>query len=257
MPAVAAPDLEALRRACYAPGATDHDRERYRAALAAREPAAPSSGGAAPPALRQRPRQRRRPALLLALAVAAGACTAALAAPHAAPQVASTPSASGSTFASTFLRAPRTAAPAPRPSIGHDARTVFLANLGRGRAAGISGFLAANPTAALLHADLSTIVELHGTGAATRTIDSDASWVVPGHATVLFVLGSPARAGWAAYRRYTSGGGSSAIAGRVGTRAAGALTVTTFDYGAGARPVRLTVEAPDGVAWGAAVLLTR
>jgi hypothetical protein len=248
MPAVAVPDLEALRRACYAPGATDDDRERYRAALDAQAATAPAPLRTAAPARRR----RGRPALLLAPAVAAAVCIAAIATPHPAP----TPTGSATTFASVFHRPQRAIAPAPRASVGAGARTAFLANLGRGRDAGIRGFLAVNPTAALLHANRSAIVELHGTGAATRAIDTGTSWSGHGHATVLLVLGSEARAGWTAYRRYTSGGGSSALVSRAGERAAGALTATTFDYGAGAKPVRLTVEVPDGVTWGAAVLLT-
>jgi hypothetical protein len=80
-----------------------------------------------------------------------------------------------------------------------------------------------------------------------------------GHATVFLVLAAPAHATWTAYRVRPQDDDPSPLQAaerRAGDLQPGVLTSTTFGYLAGGRPVRVEVDVPKGVRWGAAVVFS-
>lgn len=239
------PDLDELRRRIYRPDATDEDRDRYRMRMAG-EPAAvlpPPARGTAPsagPGLPSRPRTRRGLLLAGALTVLGLVGVGIGALPRAPAE-------------------PPSRSPGPVP-VDAEARSELVQNLAAGNAAGIAAYLVVHPPPQAIRGTTRLFtVERHGTGPGSFSIAGTPAETRSGRATVLLVVGVPARASWTAYRvrpRRDDRDALQAIERRSGDLQAGALTSTTFRYRLGGRPVRLEVHVPDAVQWGAAVVFS-
>ena len=237
---------EELRRRLYDADATEQDHARYRAALEAEsqpEPAPRSAEApadepdAAPPAAR--PHRRRRTVTILTAVVGAVAIIGAVVALQ-----------------------PRTQAspvdPPPSPStitVDDAARNDFLQNLDGGGSAGIAAFLVTHRAAPQL--DRVTrlfLVERHGRGPGSVTMEGVPKVADQGRATVFLVTQFAGPAGWSAYQAGLGSESQGVLdASRAGAQEGGVPTMATFAYGNGDRPVKLTVDVPAGVRWGIAV----
>jgi hypothetical protein len=250
------PSLDDLRRRVYSPAATAEDRARYRAALdaaggdrrmqpepvATAQPDAEGSAAAdgAPQATDPRRPRRRSQSFLLAGAVAALLVAAALAA----------------VLPRTIDGPPP---PAPTP-IAVDAATrgEFLRNLTDSGAAGIAAYIVTHPAPPRSATRYFTI-ERWGTGPRTLALHPTDTATNRGRATVYLVLDRFEHAAWtvSAVRPTTdSEDPLVAIATQAGLQEGGVPTVATFAYAPGHPPVRLRIDVPKGVRWGAAVIFT-
>ncbi len=231
-------DREALRRRLYRPDASPDDLQRF--ASAAPRTARRAGASATPTPRRRRPRPSRR-------AVGAAGVAAVLL-----------------VVAGALLLRPTGAPPAPAPTgvaLSAEDRSELLQNLARGGDAGIAAYLVTHPSPPGLVATDGTITdELHGSGPGTLPLDVSQVPAGAGRATVLVVVAQPVHVAWQALRLGTDGSPVVVlrpVAERQGDQAAGALTTATFAHSDGGRPVRLRVDVPDGVRWGAAVVFTR
>ncbi|MFD1722045.1 hypothetical protein [Amnibacterium endophyticum] len=227
-------DPELLRRRLYAPGAGDRDVEAYRSAAPPPPPDAPE--GPAP-----RPRRRARPRLLPLGGVLAILLVAAL-------------------VVALVPRTPPAPAAEPVPLTAQD-RGELLTNLRDGGFAGIAAYLVTHRSPPQLSGGSGYLTqEIHGVGDGVRGLDGARSAGAT-RATVLLVTDSASRATWTALRLTTRSGTRVVVLDPVETRsqaeAPGTLTATTFRVVEGRAPVRLRIEAADGVRWGAAVVWSR
>ena len=146
-------------------------------------------------------------------------------------------------------------------ALSSEDRSELLQNLARGGDAGIAAYLVTHPSPPGLVATDGTITdEVHGSGPATLPLDVSQVPAGAGRATVLVVVAQPVHVAWQALRLGTDGSPVVVlrpVAERQGDQAAGTLTTATFAHSDGGRPVRLRVDVPDGVRWGAAVVFTR
>ena len=239
------PTAEELRRRLYDADATEQDHARYRAALEAEaqpQPAPPSAEApagepAAAPAVA--PQHRRRVITILASVVGAAAIVGALVALQ-----------------------PRTDAspvdPPPSPStipVDEAARSEFLQDLGSGGAAGIAAFLVTHRAAPQLdRVSRLFLVERHGRGPGSVSLEGVPKAADQGRATVFLVTQFAGPAGWSAYQAGLGSESRGVLdASRAGAQEGGVPTMATFSYALGDRPVRLVVDVPAGVRWGIAV----
>lgn len=141
-------------------------------------------------------------------------------------------------------------APAARPvALSGEDRSELRENLESGGAAGIAAYLVTHPSPPSLRAATSfTTRELHGDGSTTGRVPAAE---VASRATVLLVSASTGPVTWVLL---------AADGRRLGTRSQdvdpGVLTAATLRVPAGAQPLRLRIEAGEGVRWGAAVVLS-
>ncbi|GAA4741787.1 hypothetical protein GCM10025783_11260 [Amnibacterium soli] len=242
-------DPEALRRRLYAPGASEADRARYEAAgrvakagpaqPAPREPEPPEDPAvpAAPP-----PARRRR----VGAAIAGGAVVVALLV-------------GGITAARLAADGqPSAPPPTPVPMSDEDRRTV-QENLTLGNFGGIAAFLVTHRALSLGDPTRVETLERRGIGEGTVRLSPVPPETVRGRATVLLVTAGSAQVDWTTLRREVDPSGEQQYVQqeeRGGFQQGGQITVHTYRYGSGDRPVELHVTAPDGVRWGAAVVFT-
>jgi hypothetical protein len=241
-------DLDELRRRIYREDATDEDRARYRALTQRMPQASPLRGPGADRAAHPEPANdhavlRRGPRRVLlagafALVALAGIGLGIL--PRGAPEP-----------------------PSPSPqavTFDGPTRSEFVQNLAGGGAAGIAAYLVTHrPPAPLLTANRYFTIEREGTGPRTISLNSTPPETLAGRATVFLVLEVEGHAGWSASRIREQTDDPSplqVIARRSGDQQSGVMTSATFRYPAGGRPVRLDIDAPAGVRWGAAVVFT-
>ncbi|WP_375387555.1 hypothetical protein [uncultured Amnibacterium sp.] len=236
-------DADALRRRLYGPDASAEDVARYEAvatdAVAAVAPIADAPDRPAPRS--RRPRRRLTPVVVVAVAVVVAAIGVA------ALRV-------GEGQRQGGIRAPQVA------SSDRSDREGFQQNLAEGREAGIAAYLVTHRSPeALSGATRYFTIEKAGTGTVDLPLAPVPADTVRGRATVLLVLGGDAVAAWTTYRRQVDSAGEQQWirqTARGGEQAAGVLTITTFRYDAGDRPVRLAVDVDDGVRWGVAVVFS-
>ena len=138
---------------------------------------------------------------------------------------------------------------APEPVVtAASTRQEFEDALAGGGAAGIAAYLVTHRSPAALRSVRDPVTtEDHGVGAGTLRIPPAKS---AGGASVLLVLGSDASPRW------TLRGARGVLAVRGGAQEAGVLTAATIRYTGGGAPTSLRIELPDGIAWGAAVVLS-
>ena len=225
-------DAEALRRRLYSAGATAEDLAAYRGSAPPVAAPAPEVADAAEPAAP--PPRPRRPRRLLGLV--GGALVLVVVA-----------------ALLLVLRPPSTQRPAA--TLPADAATTaeMIRNLRIGKDAGIAAYLVTNPGPKPIRSSPGYwTTEIRGAGPGSVRVAGPPSMPGPGRATVLLVLTDDADATWRA-----TGADGDVVRTRTVRQRAGGLTSTTFAYPAGGRPVRLRVELPAGVAWGAAVVFTQ
>ncbi|HEY8318263.1 MAG TPA: hypothetical protein VIG76_05485 [Amnibacterium sp.] len=236
---------EELRRRLYDADATEQDHARYRAALEAEGQPQPAPASADEPADAREPDpapdrpHRRRTLTILAAVVGAVAILGALVALQ--PRGQASP-----------------VDPPPSPStiaVDDAARTEFLQNLGSGGSAGIAAFLVTHRAAPQLgRVSRLFLVERHGRGPGSVTLEGVPKAADQGRATVFLVTQFAGPAGWSAYRAGLGSESQGVLdASRAGAQEGGVPTMATFRYPNGDRPVKLTVDVPDGVRWGIAV----
>ncbi|MBW4040869.1 MAG: hypothetical protein HIU86_01905 [Acidobacteria bacterium] len=229
-------DAEDLRRRLYAPGASIADVERYRDLESPPPPGLVEPPSPPPPA---------RPWRLLSLvAVAVVVLLVAVGI--------------GVARATT---AAQDAIPAPTPvRMSADDRQEIETNLADGNGAGIAAFLVTHRAPpALVGVRRAFTVERTGTGDGVAQIAPVTAETFRGHATVLIALEQSGEMEWTLYRRRIDPSGSQQLVlqrQRRGLQDAGALTTDTFRYASGDRPVEVHVQAPAGVRWGIAVVLS-
>jgi hypothetical protein len=152
-------------------------------------------------------------------------------------------------------------APAPQAiAVDGPQRSEFVQNLAGGGAAGIAAYLVTHRSPEPLRtATRFYTIERHGTGPVAFSLSGVPAETQAGRATVFLVLQVDGRATWTAYRVRAQVDDPSplqAVERRTGEQQAGVLTSTTFSYRSGGRPVRLEIDAPKGVRWGAAVVFS-
>jgi hypothetical protein len=235
--------VDELRRRIYRQDATDEDRARYRALAGdERSTLLRAATATAEPAPSTAPSGRAHGVLLLAgllALVALGAVTVGLL-PHRS-----------------------VAPPAPPPetiAVDGPTRSDFLQNLAGGGAAGIAAYLVTHPSPPQLRsATRFFTVERNGTGPGSISLNGVPPEADEGRATVFLVLQVEGRGAWTAYRVREQSDDPSplqVVARRAGIQRAGVPTDATFRYGPGGRPVRLDLDVPEGVRWGAAVVFS-
>ena len=242
-------ELAELRRRIFRSGATDADRERYSHLTERQHPApGPERGGAvrgtltADPQAGGRRTPMRRRGVLLAGALAAVALV-------------------GLGLGLVPRGAQLPPAPSPVPvTFDGPTRSEFVQNLEGGGAAGIAAYLVTHrPPLPLRGASRSFLIERSGTGPQGISLNGTPPETVAGRATVFLVLEVAAHAGWTASRIRAQSDDPSplqAVARRSGDQQSGVMSSATFRYPAGGRPVRLDIDVPAGVRWGAAVEFT-
>jgi hypothetical protein len=151
--------------------------------------------------------------------------------------------------------------PAPTPlAVSADDRQSLENSLANGNAAGIAAYLLTTPTLPrFADATRFETIEGKGVGDGVVTLAPVSAAAVEGRATVLLVLEVPAEAGWTTRRRRVDPSGEQQYVRQVhraSRQEAGVITVHTYRYASGDRPVELRVDAPDGVRWGAAVVFS-
>jgi hypothetical protein len=229
------PNLDDLRRRIYAPDATAEDGERYRAALAAAEGGPVSDLPVAGPR-----RSPKAPGIRLVAATLAVLVAAALAALL--PRVAAGPT-----------------VPAFSPiTIDATARAQLLRNLAEGGPPGLTTYLLTHRTFR------STALRQNpmehwgiGPGAVSLTLSQPST--EPGTVAVVLVCDHAGAASWTAFSLRPEPGSDDPqgpLADRTGRLDAGVPAAATFSYPAGHPPLRLWIEVPKGVRWGAEVLFT-
>lgn len=238
------PELEELRRRVYGPGATDVDRAEYRRLRnAVEQPSAPmdEAPGTGAPTSAPRCRGGPRGSRLLLIGAVAVAVVAAIGALLPRP-------------------APLAPAPAPTPvSVDPAIRDAFLRNLAAGRAAGIGNYLRSERfETPLRDATHYALVERRGTGPGSVRIRPEEDFPAAGRATVILIVRASGHVGWAlsALPYLHADEGSNLLAERGGDAEAGTPSFASVRYHATTMPVKLRVDVPDGVAWGAAVVLS-
>ena len=238
--AVERDDAEDLRRRLYAPGASADDVDRFREAEPAPRPVAVVAEPLLPP---PPPRSRRRPVLLLGAVVVLAALVVV-----------------GITVGRVTTAAQDSVAAATPVRMSADDFQEIETNLSDGNGAGIAAFLVTHSAPpALVRVERADTFETHGTGDTVAQITPVMAETFQGHATVLIALERTGEAGWTLYRRRIDPTGEQQLVvqqQRRGVQEAGALTTDTFRYASGDRPVQVRVEAPAGVRWGLAVVLT-
>ena len=240
------PAIPALRRRLYAPGATDADVTRYRAAVDADAAARGAEPG---PQLADAPVPRRRVDRRTALLLLGAALVVAVAVlPRLAP-AAPIPSAARPVLRTTTLPLPETV------------RSGFVAALVTGRSAGLSDVLTQHPgfRPRALSAIVRSDVEEHdATGATAVVLDPSEEAAHGGRMTVLLLLSTAGSARWQASRIVIRDDGTQyhqdVADARLGLLA-GTPLATTFRY-RGAAPDQLAVDAPAGVHWDAVVVFS-
>lgn len=225
-------DAEALRRRLYAPGAEGDDVDRYRAA----------GGGAEAAAPRRRTVRRPRASAVLVTAVILVLIVVGIGV----ARIAARPTPTG---------------PAPTPlAVDAADRRGFEQNLEQGRAAGIAAYLITTRTLARFSgATRFDTIEDKGVGDGVITLPPIDAAAVEGRATVFLVVDVPGQVGWSTLRRTFDQAGAQQLVPQVhreGQQQPGIVTVHTYRYSSGNRPVELEVVAPDGVRWGAAVVFS-
>jgi hypothetical protein len=244
-------ELDELRRRIYRPDATDADRARYRELLGqARHPGRSTHAEPDPDpdpgrpavAVSTDPPRRRGGGLVLAGALALLAATG---------------------VGIILLPRGEPALPGPSPrAIAADGptRSEFVENLAAGGTAGIAAYLVTHPSPSELRgASRFFTIERSGTGPHSFSLNGTPADAESGRATVLLVVQVQGRAAWTAYRVREQSDDPSplqAIARRSGDQRSGVLSSATFRYPGGGRPVRLDVDVPAGVRWGAAVVFS-
>ena len=150
----------------------------------------------------------------------------------------------------------------PAATIGVDGetRSEFVQNLAGGGAAGIAAYLVTHPSPPNLRGGTRYFtIERHGTGPQLIALDPAPPEAAKGRATVFLITEWAGEAGWTAYRYRFGGDGLATLepeSGRAGSQQGGVPTTATFSYRSGDRPVRLRIDVPDGVRWGAAVVFS-
>jgi hypothetical protein len=133
-------------------------------------------------------------------------------------------------------------------------------NLADGGTAGIAAYLVTHPSPRQLRsAGRFFTIERNGTGPGSISLNGVPPEADEGRATVFLVLQVEGRGDWTAYRVREQTDDPSPlqpVARRAGILRSGVLTDATFRYGRGGRPVRLDLDVPDGVRWGAAVVFS-
>ena len=240
--------IDELRRRVYSSDATDADRAAYRAAIALPpdEVTRPPELPAAPPGVEAPPplRASRRVRLPGAITGAAGALVV-----LAAVVVTVVPRA---------VAGPAPAAPTPIP-VDVATRAELVRNLTDSGPAGIAAYLLTHhPPPALQGAKRIFTIERWGSGPRDLRILPTDPATAHGRATVLLVTQRPAHVGWTALGAPPPDAAKGLISrvSRASDQQAGVPTVATFRYGIDDRPVRLHVEVPKGVRWGAAVVFS-
>ena len=228
-------DAEALRRRLYSPGAEADDVYRYRAAGGGSE--------AVPVAVRvRRPRRRPRVRIVLVAAIAVLLVAAALG-------------------VARFSTQPVSTGPAPTPlAVDPADRQGFEQNLAEGKAAGIAAYLITTaPLPRFRGTSRFDTIEDKGVGGGVVTLAPVDAAAVSGRTSVFLVVDVPAQVGWSTLRRQVDPSGEERFVPEVhreSRQQAGILTIHTYRYASGDRPVELQVEAPDGVRWGAVVVFS-
>jgi hypothetical protein len=244
-------ELDELRRRIYRADATEDDRARYRDLVQRAEATGRGATDAdarpgstddhrAVPAAATGPRRRR--GLLLAGAFALVALAG---------------------ISVSLL--PRGAAEPPSPSpqaiaVDGPTRSEFVQNLAGGGAAGIAAYLVTHRSPPeLRNASRFYTIERDGTGPRSFSLNGTPAETASGRATVFLVVEVQGRAAWTAYRVREQTDDPSplqVVARRSGDQRSGVLSSATFRYASGGRPVRLDVDVPAGVRWGAAVVFS-
>lgn len=224
-------DAEALRRRLYAPGAEGDDVDRYRAA-----------GGGAEAAPRRRTVRRPRAGIVLVAAIAVVLVVVGIG-------------------VARITARPTPTGPAPTPlAVDATERRGFEQNLEQGRAAGIAAYLITTGTLPRFSgATRFDTIEDKGVGDGVMTLPPIDAAAVQGRATVFLVVDVPGQVGWSTLRRTFDPAGAQQLVPQVhreGQQQAGIVTVHTYRYSSGNRPVELQVAAPEGVRWGAAVVFS-
>ncbi|MBW4040827.1 MAG: hypothetical protein HIU86_01695 [Acidobacteria bacterium] len=219
---------EALRRRLYRPGADDEDVAAYRS-VAERDPEGHVDPDPAPP--RTLPRLPARPVLVATGVLAVLVVVSALLL-----QAAQAP--------------PAAAGPTPLPTRAVPALTAarFAAAVARGDDAGLGAWW--DPAAPFL--------EEHGSGDGTVLLPASAS-DGSGRLTVLLVLAADGTAGWSAARLVIHDDRTIHLrteSSAFGSLRAGVPAIGRSDFAAGHRPMRLFVQAPGGIRWGVAAIIT-
>lgn len=226
-------DAEALRRRLYAPGAEGDDVERYRAA-----------GGGAEAAPKRRTVRRPRAGVGLVTAIVLVLILVVV-----------------GIGVARFATHPVPTGPAPTPlAVDAADRQSFEQNLEQGRAAGIAAYLITTRTLPRFSgATRFETLEDKGVGDGVVTLAPVDAAAVQGRATVFLVVDVPGQVGWSTLRRRGDPAGEEQLVRQVhreGQQQPGIVTVHTYRYSSGNRPVELQVDAPDGVRWGAAVVFS-